>query len=65
MAETATNAEIIGVIDADYVVDQSWLRDLVPTFDDPNVGLVQAPQDHRDNDRSIIHDAMNAVRRLF
>ena len=60
MAETATDAEIIGVIDADYVVDRSWLRDLVPTFDDPNVGLVQAPQDHRDNDRSFIHDAMNA-----
>ena len=27
MAETAADAEIIGVIDADYVVDPQWLRD--------------------------------------
>jgi cellulose synthase/poly-beta-1,6-N-acetylglucosamine synthase-like glycosyltransferase/exo-beta-1,3-glucanase (GH17 family) len=60
MAETATGAEIIGVIDADYVVDPQWLRDLVPGFADPEVGLIQAPQDHRDGDRSHIHAAMNA-----
>ena len=35
MAETADDAEIIGVIDADYVVDPQWLRDLVPGFADP------------------------------
>jgi exo-beta-1,3-glucanase (GH17 family)/cellulose synthase/poly-beta-1,6-N-acetylglucosamine synthase-like glycosyltransferase len=60
MAETADDAEIIGVIDADYVVDPKWLRDLVPGFADPQVGLIQAPQDHRDGDRSRIHAAMNA-----
>src|SRR6202030_228298 len=60
MAETAADAEIIGVIDADYVVDPQWLKDLVPGFADPKVGLVQAPQDHRDGDRSQIHAAMNA-----
>jgi cellulose synthase/poly-beta-1,6-N-acetylglucosamine synthase-like glycosyltransferase/exo-beta-1,3-glucanase (GH17 family) len=60
MAETASDAEIIGVIDADYVVDPEWLRDLVPGFTDPKVGLIQAPQDHRDGDRSRIHAAMNA-----
>ena len=60
MAETADDAEIIGVIDADYVVDPKWLRDLVPAFADPKVGLIQAPQDHRDGDRSRIHAAMNA-----
>jgi cellulose synthase/poly-beta-1,6-N-acetylglucosamine synthase-like glycosyltransferase/exo-beta-1,3-glucanase (GH17 family) len=60
LAETADDAEIIGVIDADYVVDPSWLRDLVPGFADPDVGLIQAPQDHRDGDRSAIHAAMNA-----
>jgi cellulose synthase/poly-beta-1,6-N-acetylglucosamine synthase-like glycosyltransferase/exo-beta-1,3-glucanase (GH17 family) len=60
MAETARDAEIIGVIDADYVVDPEWLRDLVPGFADPKVGLIQAPQDHRDGDRSNIHAAMNA-----
>jgi cellulose synthase/poly-beta-1,6-N-acetylglucosamine synthase-like glycosyltransferase len=60
MAETASDAEIIGVIDADYVVDPQWLRDLVPGFADPEVGLIQAPQDHRDGDRSQLHAAMNA-----
>ena len=56
---TAADAEIIGVIDADYVVQPNWLKDLVPLFDDPPVGLVQAPQDHRDGERSVMHHAMN------
>src|SRR4051812_3776878 len=52
MDRTAADAEIIGIIDADYVVQPDWLKDLVPVFADPRVGLVQAPQDHRDGDRS-------------
>ncbi|MDQ0345784.1 glycosyltransferase [Ancylobacter vacuolatus] len=59
MLQTAPDAEIIGIIDADYVVDSNWLMDLVPTFEDPTVGIVQAPQDHRDADRSLLHEAMN------
>lgn len=59
MERTAVDAEIIGIIDADYVVEPNWLKDLVPAFNDPNVGLVQAPQDHRDGDRSLMHYIMN------
>jgi exo-beta-1,3-glucanase (GH17 family)/cellulose synthase/poly-beta-1,6-N-acetylglucosamine synthase-like glycosyltransferase len=59
MERTAVDAEIIGIIDADYVVDSDWLKDLVPVFADPRVGLVQAPQDHRDGDRSLMHYIMN------
>ncbi len=59
MARTAVDAEIIGIIDADYMVTPDWLKDLVPVFADPYVGLVQAPQDHRDGDRSVMHYAMN------
>ncbi|HEY1181840.1 MAG TPA: glycosyltransferase, partial [Rhodocyclaceae bacterium] len=59
MDRTAADAEIIGIIDADYVVQPDWLKDLVPAFDDPRVGLVQAPQDHRDEDLSLMHYAMN------
>jgi exo-beta-1,3-glucanase (GH17 family)/cellulose synthase/poly-beta-1,6-N-acetylglucosamine synthase-like glycosyltransferase len=59
LAHTAADAEIIAVIDADYVVDPGWLRDLVPAFADPTVALVQAPQDHRDGARSVMHHAMN------
>jgi exo-beta-1,3-glucanase (GH17 family)/cellulose synthase/poly-beta-1,6-N-acetylglucosamine synthase-like glycosyltransferase len=59
MDRTAVDAEIIGVIDADYVVEPDWLKDLVPIFADPRVGLVQAPQDHRDGERSLMHYIMN------
>ncbi|MGL4260369.1 MAG: glycosyltransferase, partial [Afipia sp.] len=59
MERTAPDAEIIGIIDADYVVTPDWLKDLVPAFVDPRVGLVQAPQEHRDGDRSLMHYAMN------
>src|SRR5215510_7690491 len=37
LAHTASDAEVIGVIDADYVVRPDWLKDLVPTFADPKV----------------------------
>jgi exo-beta-1,3-glucanase (GH17 family)/cellulose synthase/poly-beta-1,6-N-acetylglucosamine synthase-like glycosyltransferase len=59
MEHTAPDAQIIGVLDADYVVGRTWLTDLVPAFADERVGLVQAPQDHRDGDRSPLHEAMN------
>ena len=59
LAHTASDASIIGVIDADYVVQADWLKDLVPAFADPQVALVQAPQDHRDADRTLMHRAMN------
>ncbi|MGA2566446.1 MAG: glycosyltransferase [Pseudolabrys sp.] len=59
MVHTAADAEVIGVIDADYVVQPEWLKELVPLFGDPNIALVQAPQDHRDGDRSVMHHAMN------
>jgi len=60
LTKTAADAAIIGVLDADYVVQPGWLRDLVPTFWDPKVGIVQAPQDHRDADRSVMHHALNS-----
>lgn len=59
LSHTDPEAEIIGVIDADYTVDPDWLKDLVPAFADPRVGLAQAPQDHRDGGKSPIHIAMN------
>ena len=48
LQHTATDAEIVGVIDSDYAVEANWLRSLVPYFQDSKVGFVQAPQDHRD-----------------
>jgi cellulose synthase/poly-beta-1,6-N-acetylglucosamine synthase-like glycosyltransferase/exo-beta-1,3-glucanase (GH17 family) len=57
---TAPQAEVIAVIDADYVVHRNWLRDLVPHFRDSAVGLIQAPQDHRDGERSVLKAVMNS-----
>jgi exo-beta-1,3-glucanase (GH17 family)/cellulose synthase/poly-beta-1,6-N-acetylglucosamine synthase-like glycosyltransferase len=59
LEHTAPEAEIVGILDADYVVHPDWLKDLVPAFADPTVGLVQAPQDHRDASRSITQVMMN------
>ncbi|HET7203262.1 MAG TPA: glycosyltransferase [Steroidobacteraceae bacterium] len=48
LRQTAPDAEVVAVIDADYVVRPDWLRDLVPAFQEPKTGVVQAPQDYRD-----------------
>ena len=48
LARTADDAQVIAVIDSDYIVDPDWLRDLVPRFQRPQVAIVQAPQDYRD-----------------
>ncbi|MGB3744523.1 MAG: glycosyltransferase [Xanthobacteraceae bacterium] len=60
LSDTAPDAQIIGIIDADYVVGADWLKNLVPLFADDRVGFVQSPQDHRDAGRSPLHTAMNA-----
>src|SRR6266478_4415912 len=52
LARTAPDAEIVAVIDADYVVEPRWLRDLMPGFQDARVAVMQAPQDYRDGDES-------------
>ena len=48
LGETAGDAEVIGVLDADYVVAPDWLACMAPQFADPAVGFVQSPQDYRD-----------------
>ena len=48
LTETHADAEIIATIDSDYIVRARWLSDLVPHFTNPQVALVQAPQDYRD-----------------
>jgi len=46
-AHLESDVEIIGVIDADFVVDPTFLRATVSYFNDPNVAFVQTPQDYR------------------
>ncbi|HEX4162350.1 MAG TPA: glycosyltransferase, partial [Acidimicrobiales bacterium] len=41
-------AEIVGVVDADYLVEPNWLDETVGYFADPNLSFVQTPQDYRE-----------------
>jgi exo-beta-1,3-glucanase (GH17 family)/cellulose synthase/poly-beta-1,6-N-acetylglucosamine synthase-like glycosyltransferase len=58
LRETAPDAEIVGVIDSDYIVDADWLRCMAPAFADPKIGFTQSPQDYRDNDGSFFKRLM-------
>ncbi len=58
LRQTSADAEIIGVLDSDYIVDPDWLRCMVPQFANPQVGIVQSPQDYRDNDGSFFKRLM-------
>jgi exo-beta-1,3-glucanase (GH17 family)/cellulose synthase/poly-beta-1,6-N-acetylglucosamine synthase-like glycosyltransferase len=48
LKETAPEADVVAVIDADYVVRPDWLAALTGHFHDPKVAVVQCPQAHRD-----------------
>ncbi len=53
-------AAVIAVVDADYQVHKDWLKDLVPWFEDSEVAIIQAPQDHRDGHETLLKTIMNA-----
>ena len=53
LEHTAVDAEVIAVIDSDYMVKSDWLSDCIPLFDDTNIAVVQAPQDYRDADENL------------
>jgi exo-beta-1,3-glucanase (GH17 family)/cellulose synthase/poly-beta-1,6-N-acetylglucosamine synthase-like glycosyltransferase len=57
LTQTDPAAGVVAVVDSDYVVRPDWLRALVGYFQDARVGVVQAPQAHRDF-------AGNAFRRM-
>jgi exo-beta-1,3-glucanase (GH17 family)/cellulose synthase/poly-beta-1,6-N-acetylglucosamine synthase-like glycosyltransferase len=58
LRETAPDAQIVGVLDSDYVVSPDWLRRMVPFFDDPKVGFTQSPQNYRDAGESLFKRMM-------
>ena len=59
LSVTAEDAEIIGVVDSDYIVHKNWLKGLVPYFENPKVGHVQAPQDHREWEHDLFKEMIN------
>ena len=65
LRKTADDAEIIAVIDSDYLVERNWLRDLVPLFNEDKMAIVQAPQDYRDGDENAFKAMCQAEYRGF
>ena len=65
LRHTAEDADIVAVIDSDYIVSPEWLSDLVPHFTDPKIGVVQAPQDYRDGDENLFKSMCYAEYRGF
>ncbi len=60
LKQTDPRAEIVGVVDADYVVERDWLARLIPHFlDSPLVAVVQAPQAHREYEHSFFQRMCN------
>ncbi len=48
LKQTDPRADVIAVVDADYVVRKDWLSALTGYFHDRNIAVVQCPQAHRD-----------------
>jgi hypothetical protein len=46
--------ELLAVLDSDFVVPPSFLRDTVPCFADPRVGMVQARWEHLNRTASLL-----------
>jgi exo-beta-1,3-glucanase (GH17 family)/cellulose synthase/poly-beta-1,6-N-acetylglucosamine synthase-like glycosyltransferase len=59
LRQTDPAAEFVAVVDSDYIVRPDWLKSLMPHFERENVGVVQAPQDHRGWDASPFKEMIN------
>jgi exo-beta-1,3-glucanase (GH17 family)/cellulose synthase/poly-beta-1,6-N-acetylglucosamine synthase-like glycosyltransferase len=53
LEKTAPEAELLAVIDSDYLVTPNWLKDMAPQFAKPSLAIAQAPQDYRDDGESL------------
>ncbi|MGO9962529.1 MAG: glycosyltransferase [Acidimicrobiales bacterium] len=54
---TDPRAEIIGLIDADDIVQPYYLRETVPYFSDPHLGFLQTFEGNRDYEGSVYYTA--------
>lgn len=58
LTQVSPDTEIIGVVDADYIVERNYLRDLIGFFLNPKVAFVQTPQDYRNVDSCAYQSAL-------
>ncbi|RMO71659.1 Glycosyl transferase protein [Pseudomonas syringae pv. primulae] len=65
IGQTAPDAEIVAVIDADYCVNRLWLKHMVPHFTNPKIAVIQVPQDYSDGHKSPFKYCCNAEYKGF
>ena len=56
--ETA-KGELVGIFDADFIPNPSFLKDTIPYFSDPNVGMLQTRWGHINSDYSLLTRAQS------
>jgi len=60
------DVEIVGIVDADYIVRPDFLRDCVPHLADPRIAFVQTPQHYREwQDSPYLRGLFYAYRYFF
>lgn len=60
------SVELVGIVDADYVVEPDFLKACVPYFANPAVAFVQTPQHYRDwSDSAYLRGLFYAYRYFF
>ena len=62
---TDPRAELVGVVDSDYLVSPAYLRDNAPYFADPKLAFLQTPQDYREYEGSAYFTACYDAYRYF
>lgn len=62
---THKDAEVIAIVDSDYVVERDFLKKTVGYFKDPDVAIVQTPQDYRDFPKKGFFEGMYYAYRYF
>lgn len=65
LTQTAPDAEVIAVVDSDYVVAPNFLRETVPYFHNPRVAFVQTPQSFRNADTNRFAQFSALAQRFF
>jgi cellulose synthase/poly-beta-1,6-N-acetylglucosamine synthase-like glycosyltransferase len=65
LTQTARDAEIIAVVDSDYIVEPNYLKETVPYFQNPAVAFVQTPQSFRNVDGFRFRAASALAQRFF
>ncbi len=65
LTQTAPDAEIIAVVDSDYVVQPKFLRETAPYFRNPRVAFVQTPQAFINDDANLFAQFSALAQRFF